>query len=96
MPNEIIYDRRYDGNHDESAERAFDLEERRYVRERCDDDAIEGRNAHVAAPIAGVLNGFFDAPRRTMPGYAQIANGIYVRKYDSPYFRTGRKHKGGK
>jgi hypothetical protein len=91
MQNEIIYDRRYDGNHDEAAERAFELEERSYQRERHDDDAIEGRaeaNTHVAAPFATALNGFFDAPRRTMPGYAQIANGIYV--------RTGRTKKGAR
>jgi hypothetical protein len=68
--------------HVERADRAFDAEERVYRRQRHDDDAIEGRaegNAHVAAPLAAALNGFFSAPRRTMPGYAQIANGIYVR-----------------
>jgi hypothetical protein len=56
MQNEIKYDRRYDGNHDEAAERAFDADERFYRDEqreeragglfaRRDDDAIEGRQS---------------------------------------------------
>ena len=77
------YENEYD--YIERAERAFDAEERVYARQRHDDDAIEGR-----AELAGRLRAnkerllaavapFFSEPRRTMPGYAQIANGIYVR-----------------
>jgi hypothetical protein len=79
MQNEIIYDRRYDGNHDEAAERAFDADERRYRDEereeragglfaRRDDDAIEGRQSdnptcRVAAPFDAILNAFLKGAR---------------------------------
>jgi hypothetical protein len=82
LENEHTYDRRYDGNHDDSAERAFDLEERRYQRERHDEDAIEARaerDTQAAINLQRHIAAFFDVPRRPMPGYAQIGNGIYVR-----------------
>lgn len=59
--------------HIERAERAFDAEERHARRERHDDDAIEGRAEAAAAPAP-----FFSAPRPEMPGYTQIANGVYA------------------
>jgi hypothetical protein len=66
--------------HNERAERAFDAEERVYRRERHDDDAIEGRAENAAAaPATIAIGGWFTTPRPAMPGYAQIANGIYVR-----------------